>query len=552
MKVLTAAQMREADARTTAEFKVPSLTLMENAGAAAAQLAISRYGPEAAGRAVILCGKGNNGGDGLVAARQIKERISGAQPLVLLFAAANTLKGDAATNLGRLQKAGGTIRVVADASAWEKERAAVASAPLVMDALLGTGLAGPVEGLLRAVIEHVNSACHRSRVLSLDIPSGMASDTGDSPGPVVRAGATLSFAAPKLGMLLAPNCNSVGTLGVVPIGIPPALLEENPALKLNWVMPGDFASLPLEREASSHKGTYGHVLVIAGSRGKTGAAALAGFAALRVGAGLSTVATPESCLAGVASYFPELMTEPLPETDAQTVSMRSFDYGRLDALLEGKSAVALGPGISTHPEAQDFVHSVMRDCSLPLILDADGLNAFTRRIAQMRSRRWANLALTPHPGELARLLGRTTAEIQSRRLESVQEAAASANAIVILKGYRTILAAPDGRAWFHATGNPGMATAGTGDVLTGMLAGLTAQFGTADWPRVLSLGIHLHGLAGDCAAEEQGQEGMTASDLLRHLGPAFLRLKQQARAAAAGAGQSPAAGAAQSPGRARA
>ena len=434
MKVLTAAQMREADARTAAEFNTPSLTLMENAGAAAAHFATSRYGAEAAGRAVFLCGKGNNGGDGLVAARHIKEKISGANPVVLLFAPASMLKGDAAANLARWQKVGGTLRIVPDVTAWQKERAALGAAPLVVDALLGTGLSGPVEGLLRAVIEYVNAACPAARVLALDIPSGMSSDSGDSPGPCVRAGATLALAAPKIGMLLPPNCNSVGKLAVAGIGIPPALLDENPALKLNWVTPADFAALPLEREASSHKGTYGHALILAGSRGKAGAAALAGFGALRAGAGLSTVATPDSCLDTVASFFPELMTEPLPETDARTISMRSFDYGRLDGLLEGKSVVAVGPGISTHPETQEFVHTLLRDCSLPIILDADGLNAYARRLAHLRSRRWANLALTPHPGELARLLGRSTAEVQGHRLESALEAAASANALVILKG----------------------------------------------------------------------------------------------------------------------
>jgi NAD(P)H-hydrate epimerase len=419
--------------------------------------------------------------------------------------------------------------VVPNADYWERERQAVAAAPLVLDALLGTGLTGPVEGLLRTVIEDVNARCHRSRVLSLDIPSGMSSDSGESPGPTIRAGATLAFAAPKIGELLPPNCDSVGKLSVAEIGIPPQVLDDNSAFKLNWVTPGDFAALPLDREASGHKGSYGHALIVAGSQGKTGAAALAGIAALRAGAGLVTAATPESCLPMVASFYPELMTEALPETDARTISMRSFDYGRFDALLAGKTVLALGPGISTHPETQEFVHAVLRDCSLPLILDADGLNAFTRRLQHLRSRRWANLALTPHPGELARMLGRSAAEIQQRRLESALEAASICGAPVILKGYRTILAAPDGRAWFHGPGNPGMATGGTGDALTGILAGLTAQFGTEDWLRVLSLGVYLHGLAGDRAAEEQGQEGMVATDLIRHIGPAFQRLKQDAR-----------------------
>jgi hydroxyethylthiazole kinase-like uncharacterized protein yjeF len=529
MKVLTAAQMRTCDQRATAEFGVPSLTLMENAGAAVVHFAISRYGAEYAGRAIFLCGKGNNGGDGFVAARRIKDKVPGDGPVILLFAAPETVKGDAGANLALWRKAGGTLRVITDGTAWQRELDAVAAAPLVVDALLGTGLTGPVEGLLRQVIEDVNSRCRPSRVLSVDIPSGMSSDTGDSPGPCIHAGATLAMATPKIGELLPPNADSVGKLSVAEIGIPPQLLDDNEEFKSHWAVPGDFAALPLDREASGHKGSYGHVLVVAGSRGKTGAAVMAGISALRAGAGLVTVATPESCLPIVSSFYPELMTEPLPETDAQTISLRSFDYGRFDSLLTGKTVVAVGPGISQNPETQEFVHALVRDCSLPIILDADGLNAFARRVQHLRSRRWPNLALTPHPGELARMMGRTTEDVQKRRLESALESAASSGAMVILKGYRSILAAPDGRAWFHGPGNPGMATGGTGDALTGILAGLTAQFGTEDWPRVLSLGVYLHGLAGDRAAEEQGQEGMIATDLIRHVGPVFRRLKHDAR-----------------------
>ena len=529
MKVLTAAQMRSCDQRATAEFSIPSLTLMENAGAAVAHFAVTRYGAEAAGRAVFLCGKGNNGGDGFVAARRIKEKAAGAAPVVLLFASPDDVKGDAAVNLALWRKTGGVLRLVPDAATWHRELEAIASAPLLVDALLGTGLTRAVEGLLRQVIEEVNARFRPARILALDIPSGMSSDSGESPGPCIHAGTTLAMAAPKFGELLPPNSDFVGKLSVAEIGIPAQVLDDNPEFKSHWITPGDFAPLPLDREASGHKGTYGHVLVIAGSRGKTGAAAMAGIAALRSGAGLVTVATPESCLPIVSSFYPELMTEPLPETDAQTISMRSFDYGRFDSLLAGKTVVAVGPGLSTHPETQEFVHALIRDCSLPVILDADGLNAFTRRLQSLRSRRWPNLALTPHPGELARMLGRTTAEVQSRRLESAVESAITSGANVILKGSRTILAAPDGRAWFNGTGNPGMATGGTGDALTGILAGLTAQFGTDDWPRVLTLGVYLHGFAGDRAADEQGQEGMTATDLIRHIGPSLRRLKQDAR-----------------------
>jgi NAD(P)H-hydrate epimerase len=530
MKVVTSAQMREIDRRASAEYGVPSLTLMENAGSAVAEYLISRHGAEAAGRALVLCGKGNNGGDGLVAARRIKEAVPKASPAVLLFADHQSLKGDAATNLRRWQQLGGVVRIVTGEATWRLEREALAASSVVLDALLGTGLSGPVEGLLRTVIEDVNARCHPDRVLALDIPSGMSADAGESPGPCIHAGATIAFAAPKLGELLPPNCNFVGDLRVAEIGIPEALLDEDESLKLGWVSPADFRTLPLDRQLSGHKGTYGHVLVVAGSRGKTGAAALAGMAALRAGAGLVTVATPESCLPTVASYHPELMTEPLPETDAYSISMHSFDYGRFAALLEGKTVVALGPGLSTHPETQEFIRAVVYECPLPIVLDADGLNAFSGRLPGPRQRRTPHLVLTPHPGEMGRLLGRSVGEVQSRRLETVLEAAAAADAMVLLKGYHSILATPQGRAWFHSTGNPGMATGGTGDVLTGILAGLTAQFGTADWPRVLNLGIHLHGLAGDWAARQQGEEGLVASDLLNFLGPVFVRVKYDARA----------------------
>ena len=522
MKVLTAAQMREVDRRTSEEFGVASLALMENAGSRVAEFLRERFPELARKQIVILCGKGNNGGDGLVVARVLREQ--GCTPIVVLCADPEAMKGDAAANLRRWRELGGELRVVRGEDDWHALRGLLESADVMVDALLGTGLNGPVTGFLHKVIEDVNRLSGRAAVVAVDIPSGLPSDCANSSGAAIRARHTVALAAPKFGEVLPPNCDTAGELAVADIGIPAQLIEGDTKLKTHWIEPGEFRSLPLERGRGAHKGSFGHALVAAGSLGKTGAAVLAAVGALRAGAGLVTVATPRSLLPIVAAGLPEMMTHPLPETEAQTISMASFDYGGFATLWEGKSVLAIGPGLSTHKETQQFIRATVRECPLPIILDADGLNAFPVRLAELRDRKTAFLALTPHPGEMARLTGGVTADVQSRRMETAQEAAAAANAIVILKGQGTILAAPDGTTFINCTGNPGMATGGTGDVLTGMLAGLTAQFGTADWLRVLSLGVYLHGLAGDLAAAELGEHGLLASDLIRHIAAAFQRV----------------------------
>jgi NAD(P)H-hydrate epimerase len=377
-----------------------------------------------------------------------------------------------------------------------------------------------VKGLPAQAIDDVNRLASHAEIVAVDIPSGMSSDEFVSAGPMVHADATITFTAPKIGQLLPPNAELVGRLIVREIGSPHELWEDDPALTLHWLEPGEFRDLPLRRAPNTHKGTYGHALVVAGSWGKAGAAALAGMGALCSGAGLVTVATPAPALATVAQFAPELMTEPLEATPQGTAAARTFESGRWRELLGGKTAVAIGPGLSTNPETSRLVHQMVADCSLPLILDADGLNAFDADAAALR-RHAGPLALTPHPGEMARLIGHTAAEVQSRRLETALEAARAWNAFIVLKGFRTILATPDGRAFVNSTGNPGMATGGTGDVLTGILAGLSAWIGAELWPAALSLGVYLHGLAGDLAAERQGEISLTATDLLRELPQAF-------------------------------
>jgi NAD(P)H-hydrate epimerase len=523
--------MREVDRLTTERYGVSSLQLMENAGAAIADYLWNAYPNLHARGVLILCGKGNNGGDGLVVARRLRER--GVSPQVILCAEPQAVSGDAATNLKTWQQQMGSLSVVTTAAEWESARAALADADLIVDALLGTGLQGPVEGLLAQVIEDVNAAgahssaragTRRLRVVAVDMPSGLASDGQDYGGPVISAEATVTLTAPKIGQLVSPRADCVGKLVVRRIGTPPALLEDDSRLTLHWLEPGEFRGLPLLRPRDAHKGSFGHALIAAGSLGKSGAAVLAGRAALRAGAGLVTVATPPDVLPIVAAGMPEFMTAPLIPADAGAARKKASGDGPFAPLLGGKSVLAMGPGLGTSPDMQKWMRAVLDATELPVILDADALNAFATQPDQLNSCKTSLLAITPHPGEMARLLGVKSADVQARRLEVAREAAARWRAFVILKGFHTILATPDGRAFINTTGNPGMAKGGTGDVLTGILAGLTAEFGAGKWERVLGLGVYLHGLAGDLAAERSGEIPLIAGDLIEALPAAFAQL----------------------------
>jgi hydroxyethylthiazole kinase-like uncharacterized protein yjeF len=530
MKLLTAEQMREADRLTTERYGIASLTLMDRAGTAVADCLRDICHDLDARKIVILCGKGNNGGDGLVVARVLRER--GHAPLVILCADPESVSGDAAPNLKRWRQALGDLQVASSEAEWEAARPALERADLIVDALLGTGLRGPVTGLLARVIDDVNAARATQRpagertpfALAVDIPSGLGSDADDLDGPIVAADCTVTFTAPKIGQLVSARADCVGRLVVRQIGTPRELLDSDAHLKLHWSEPGEFRSIALIRPRDSNKGTYGHALIVAGSVGKSGAAILSSRGALRSGAGLVTVATAAEALPTVAAGMPEIMTVPLVSTDVGTIALHALDYGRFAEIAAKKSVIAIGPGLSTNPETRDFVHAVIENSDVPIILDADGLNAYDGCADRLNDRKMLSLALTPHPGEMARLLGRTIPEIQSRRLDVALEAANRWRAIIVLKGFHTIVAAPDGRAFVNTTGNPGMATAGTGDALTGILAGLTAQFGVDDWLRVVALGVYLHGLAGDIAASRVGEIPLVASDLLDALPAAFRQL----------------------------
>jgi hydroxyethylthiazole kinase-like uncharacterized protein yjeF len=524
MKILSAAETREVDRLTTERYRVPSLTLMENAGRSVAELICAQVPTFARRKIYVLCGKGNNGGDGFVVARHLLQM--GAKPAVYLFTDPRELKAGAAVNYGRWTGAGGQVIAIPDAPTLERIPLDFPGPGIIVDALLGTGVRGPVDGVLRAAIAAINAREPGIPAVAVDIPSGLNADTGEVCGSAVRADFTVTFTAPKLGFFYGAAAEYQGQLLVREIGSPSELVEELSQSRIRWSDAAEFARFAIPRKAEGHKGDYGHALIVAGSVGKTGAAVLASWAALRAGAGLVTVATPEPALPIIAAHTPEIMTAPLAATLAGTISERSLDGNAFAALVAGKRALAMGPGLTTQPETQSFVRRVATGSrEVPIILDADGLNAFAGRAAELKHPGGA-LAVTPHPGEMARLLGCTVAQVQKDRVDVARKAAADWNAHVILKGHHTIVAAPDGRTFINSTGNPGMAGGGTGDALTGMLAALTAQYGgsrhpEADWHRVLAFGVYLHGLAGDVALERMSGAPLMASDLIQSIPAAY-------------------------------
>ena len=371
------------------------------------------------------------------------------------------------------------------------------------------------------------TAAHPAWIVAVDTPSGLPSDGEAAAGPVVRAHLTVTFTAPKIGQLISPDAGCCGQLVVRSIGSPAALVEEIGKSRVRWAGPDEFAGLPLVRAAEAHKGSYGHVLLVAGSVGKTGAAVLAGQAALRGGAGLVTLATPEPALATIAAAQAEYMTEPLPSTASGTIAAEAIRSGRFAAALHGKTVLAIGPGVSTHPETQEFVRSAVAHTDLPIVLDADGLNAFAGHVDLLPKRKSAHLVLTPHPGEMARLLGVSSAQVQENRVQTALEAARQWNAHVVLKGFHTVLASPAGEVLINTTGNAGLAKGGSGDVLTGLLAAVIAQFGTRDFLRVLALGVYLHGLAAELLSQQSDASGILAGEVAHAIPFARRKLLQE-------------------------
>jgi NAD(P)H-hydrate epimerase len=520
MKIVSAVEMRTIDRVTSGRYGVPSLTLMENAGTAVAEFVLARY-PSAA-RMVVFCGKGNNGGDGLVAARILHER--GKKVQVILLADPSDLQGDAATMFAKLP-----VSAVAVHFGQELNTDPVRSllqGDLFVDAVLGTGFKPPVSGLYAEAIAVMNAS--RTPIVAVDIPSGADADAigpqnETQTGTIARADAIVTFTAPRPAHVF--SLLTAGPTLVADIGSPDEAIVSS--LQLNVITARDIAEFVSPRPAESNKGNYGHVLVVGGSFGKSGAAAMSGMAALRAGAGLSTVATAKSALPTVAGFHPELMTEPLPETDAGTISSAAFS--QITDLAKGKTVLAIGPGISRNSETSELVRSLVIKAQTPIVLDADGLNAFENRAAELNGN-GRTLVITPHPGEMARLAGMSIPEVQKDRLGVARKFARDHDLIVVLKGHRTLVVQPDGEAWANTTGNPGMSTGGTGDILTGMVAAMIAQHPHAkDAFKAVCAAVHLHGLAGDVMREKVGEHSLVATDLLKGLPEAFLHTRLAAQ-----------------------
>jgi NAD(P)H-hydrate epimerase len=512
--VFTADEMRRVDQRAIRELGIPGATLMENAGRGAAaciQASLPALGlPRRGVRVAVVCGKGGNGGDGFVVARWLKR--GGHRVEVFLLARPEEVRGDAGLKLREMERRGLRARVLDDAAVLAR---ALPAAQLVVDAMLGTGARGEPEPLVAGAIEQVN-ACGRP-VVALDVPSGLPADGGMPEGPAVRAALTTTFAGLKRALVSGPGVELAGRVAVVDIGVPPAEVERDAATFV--LEAGDVARHLPRRPRDSHKGSYGHLLVIAGSVGKTGAAALAARAAMRSGAGLVTVATAASAQPVVASLLLEAMTEPMPDTPSGTIASKA--RGRLGELAERRDAVAMGPGLGLDDDTQALARSLVFELRQPMVADADALTALAGHLDHLRGAPAAR-CLTPHPGEMARMLGATVAEIERDRIATVRQFATAWDVHVVLKGGTSVIGLPDGTVLLNPTGNAGMASGGTGDVLTGVLGAFLAR-GLAPGAAVAAA-VYLHGLAGDVAAERVGQESLVAGDVIEALPEAFRRV----------------------------
>jgi len=510
MKILTSSQMKEIDRIAIEEIGIPGAILMENAGLQVTAVLRDELGVEAGMKVVVVAGRGNNGGDGLVVARHLHNQ--GVDCPVLLVGSLAEVKGDAALNLQIARKTGVQINEIKNEATWDGAKKILSDTPIIVDALFGTGLTSPLQGLYEKVVRDINES--GAFVVSVDIPSGLSSDTFELIGPCIRADLTVTLGAPKIPHIFPPAEEYVGELVVADISLPPFLFDR-PGLNLELVELESLIPYFQPRKRDSHKGTYGHLLIVAGSWGKTGAAAMAGGAALRMGAGLVTVATAQSCLPVIARTRPELMTEPLPETESKTISEKAVS--RVLELLKGKDALLLGPGLSTNASTSVFglrLLEKLRNFKKPVVVDADGLNIISTRPEILKELPEKTI-LTPHPGEFSRLTGISTSEVLKRRLEVVPDFAQKNKVHLILKGYKTLIASPSGRVMVNPTGNPGMASGGTGDVLSGLIGTEVMQI--PDLLQAAVNAVFVHGLSGDLAAEKIGERSLTATDLIKFL-----------------------------------
>ena len=519
MRILNSAQVREADRRTIDEIGIPSLVLMENAGRQVVAAMEAMHGELLDRQVAVLCGHGNNGGDGFVVARTLMQR--GVSVSVFLMGRVADVRGDARVNLEILGRLGVTVVEIGDSQAWELHFSEVRDCSIIVDAIFGTGLNAPVSGLIESVIADVNAA--GITVVSIDVPSGLSADAVEPIGESIEADTTVTLGAPKLPLVLPPGETRAGDVVIADIGIPAEVIDSLEGPRIALLTRHSMRELVTPRVPESHKGDYGRVLIVAGSRGKTGAAHLAAVGALRSGAGLVTVATPASCQAVVATMGPEYMTEAIGEIAGSPGESAGIDPDDVERVLEmARDVIAVGPGLGQASATRRFITALVDRATMPLVIDADGLNAFSENPDRLAGREGRDVIITPHPGEMARLVGMSTDEVQASRLEIARNFAVAHHVYVVLKGHRTLIATPDERTFINPTGNPGMATGGTGDVLTGMIAAWLAQL--LDAEAACKVAVYLHGMAGDLAEADEGEVAMTSTDLAGHIGDAILEL----------------------------
>ncbi len=503
MKLATPEQMKKIDGCAINEYGIPGILLMENAAAAVAAEAVSMMGGCGDRIVAIVAGRGNNGGDAFAAARLLHSK--GADVRVFLLGEKNGLSGDALSNMEILERIGIKIIELTQESCPDGFLKELAASHLILDGLFGTGLKRAITGFAAEIIEMINSA--GKPVLSIDIPSGIDGGDGSVKGVCIKADATVTFCMPKLGLVLNPGCGYTGRLVTADIGIPACVLEKQD-IRI-WTIDSRMASGMMPgRRVDSNKGDYGRVLIITGSTGMTGSGCLASISALRTGAGLVYTGVPKS-LAGIyAAKLTEPIVIPLEDNGAGSLTASCAEH-ILD-FMKKMDAVAIGPGLTSTEEIRKIVEKVILASEVPIVIDADALNAVSADPSVLKKLK-ADAVVTPHPGEMARLTGKSIKEVQSDRVGTALSFAQEYGVTVVLKGSRTVVASADGRVFINTTGNAGMATAGTGDVLTGIIAGLAAQgvrIGDA-----AAAGVYLHGLAGDAAADYKGMNGLLAGDL---------------------------------------
>ncbi len=522
MNLVTASEMQAMDRKTIEEFGIPGVILMENAGRGATRFFMDTMLTEKARRIGVMAGRGNNGGDGYVIARYLTQH--GCAVTVFLLSSKSRVKGDAAANLNLLAPLGVPVIELPDAKTFEDHKDQLVQQDIWIDAILGTGLNSNVRGYFKTVIEFIN---HQGKpVFAVDIPSGLNSDTGRPCGVALQATATATFAYAKTGHLLYPGATYSGALGVVDIGIPPHIAEAVAPKQglVRLLTPERLQDALPPRPPDAHKGGSGHLLVVAGSPGKTGAAAMTAMSAMRVGAGLVTIALPETINQTLENQVVEAMTAPLPATPDGQLDESALEP--LLKLLEGKQGLAIGPGLGVvTPETGRLVRTLIRESRVPTVIDADGLNHLVGHTALLQEAS-APLVLTPHPGEMARLMESTPAEVQEDRITIARQFAKTHEVYLILKGARTVIAQPDGGGAINPTGNAGMASGGMGDVLTGCIAGLAVQGCALD--AAAQIGVFIHGAAADHLADGIGSQGYLATEVMHAL-PRQINLLRQAQ-----------------------